>query len=68
MLNRVRAMRGGQLNDPRFGTRMRGTGLFAEQIRNVFLLARKRAGLAESGPELQTVHFRRAAGNQLELF
>jgi DNA repair photolyase len=68
VLHRVQAVRGGALNDPRFGTRMRGTGLFAEQIKMMFLLARKRAGLAESGPELQTAHFRRAAGNQLELF
>ena len=32
ILNRIKALRGGRLNDPRFGTRMRGEGVFAEQI------------------------------------
>ena len=31
VLNRIRAMRGGRLNDPRFGNRMRGDGVFADQ-------------------------------------
>lgn len=39
---RIRAMRGGQLNDPRFGARMRGTGELATQIHELFrLFARK---------------------------
>ena len=66
VLNRIRGVRGGRLNDPRFGSRMRGTGLFAEQIRQVFLLSRKRAGLAASGPELAADRFRRPG--QLALF
>ena len=33
VLNRIREMRGGKLNDPRFGFRMRGEGIFAEQIK-----------------------------------
>ena len=68
VLNRIRSLRGGKLNDPRFGTRMRGSGPFAEQICSVFQLARRRAGLAECGPELDTSRFRRVGGAQLELF
>ena len=68
VLHRIREMRGGRLNDPRFGSRMRGTGLFAEQIRDIFELGRRRAGLAASGPALETSGFRAPRRRQLELF
>ena len=68
VLNRIRSMRGGKLNDPRFGERMRGQGIFAEQIRQMFEVAHRKAGLAEDGPTLSTAAFRRPSGNQLELF
>ena len=67
VLNRIRAMRGGKLNDPRFGARMRGEGIFAEQISQMFHVARRKAGLAEDGPELSTAGFRRPEGTQLGL-
>lgn len=67
VLNRIRSIRGGKLNDPRFGERMRGNGIFAEQIRQMFEVARKKAGLAEGGPKLSIAAFRRPSGNQLEL-
>jgi DNA repair photolyase len=67
VLNRIRAMRGGKLNDPRFGARMRGEGIFAEQISQMFHVARRKAGLAEDGPELSTAAFRRPEGAQLAL-
>lgn len=38
-------VRGGRFNDPRFGTRMRGTGNLAELIARRFALACRRAGL-----------------------
>jgi hypothetical protein len=38
-------MRGGHDNDPRFGTRMRGTGPHAELLRNRFRLACQRLSL-----------------------
>ncbi len=68
VLNRVRALRGGRLNDPRFGTRMRGTGVFADQIRDVFQLARQRAGLSREAAPLATSAFRTPRGAQLDLF
>lgn len=67
ILQRIRSMRRGKLNDPRFHARMRGEGIFAEQIRDVFAVARRKAGLSEDGPELSTAAFRAAAGAQLEL-
>ena len=67
VLNRIRAMRGGKLNDSRFGHRMRGEGIFAEQISQMFHIALRKAGLAEGGPELSTAAFRRPEGAQLGL-
>ena len=67
VLSRVRALRSGKLNDARFGVRMRGEGIFADQISQMFHVARRKAGLAEDGPELSTTAFRRPEGAQLGL-
>lgn len=67
VLGQLEAMRGGRLNDPRFGSRMRGEGLFAEQTAQLFHAARRKVGLAERGPELCTAAFRRPGGMQLPL-
>lgn len=67
VLNRIRSIRGGKLNDPRFGSRMRGEGIFAEQIAQMFQIARRRVGIPEAGPELSVAHFRRPGGQQMEL-
>jgi DNA repair photolyase len=68
VLNRIREMRGGKLNDPNFGNRMRGEGVFAEQIKSMFTLACRRSGIEFGGPELSTAAFRRASDAQLSLF
>ena len=68
VLNRIRAMRGGKLNDPQFGSRMRGEGIFADQIGQMFEAARRRAGIGEEGPSLSTAAFRPPAGKQVTLF
>ena len=68
VLSRVRALRGGRLDDPRFGSRMRGEGPFAEQIGALFELACRRAGLPREHPPLSTAAFRRPTAPQLELF
>ena len=68
VLNRIRDMRGGKLNDPNFGSRMSGEGVFAEQIRSMFKLACRRAGIEGSGPALSTAAFRRPSPPQLSLF
>ncbi len=71
VLNRVRSMRGGQLNDPNFGTRFRGEGPFAEQMLRLFEIAEKRNDF-ESARELSTAAFRNPQierqPQQLELF
>jgi DNA repair photolyase len=67
VLNRIRAIRGGRLNDPRFGVRMKGEGIFAEQISRLLEVARRKAGMPEHGPSLSAAAFRRPSGNQMEL-
>ena len=69
VLNRIRDLRGGKLNDPRFGSRMRGEGLFADQIRTTFETFKRRYGLDQPRPELSTAAFRRPEQDQqLTLF
>ena len=70
VLNRVRDLRGGRLNDPRFGHRMRGSGVWAEQMRMMFDVARRRAGLVGRRlPDVSTAAFRPPmAGPQLRLW
>lgn len=58
VLNRVRALRDGQLNDPNFGSRMRGTGVFADQMAALFAVAVRKAGLGERHLSLSTAAFR----------
>ena len=70
----VRQMRGGRENDPSFGTRMSGTGMFAELIEKRFEIACRRHGLNGHGAprqraELDCSRFRRPSqGGQIPLF
>ena len=68
ILSRVREIRGGKLNDPHFQSRMRGQGIYAEQMAELFQLARKKSGITERWPKLTTEHFRPPARDQLSLF
>ena len=68
VLNRIRAMRGGKLYDAQWGTRMRGEGIFAEQIAQMFDVAKRKAGFKDDGRGLSTASFRRPGGTQLSLF
>lgn len=61
ILNRIREVRGGKLNDSRFHARMRGEGFHADQIAQIFRLAEKKYGLDKPFPELSTASFRRNA-------
>jgi hypothetical protein len=46
VLARVRDVRGGRLNDPAFGSRMRGEGEYADAIHRLFDTTARRYGLA----------------------
>jgi DNA repair photolyase len=58
VLNRVRALRGGRINDPEFGSRMKGEGIFAEQIAALFEVACRKAGVRGHEADLSTAAFR----------
>ena len=67
VLHRLESLRGGRLNDPRFGSRMKGEGHFADQIGASFRIWARRHGLDRPAPALSTASFRRPGGRQLEL-
>ena len=61
VLNRIREMRGGKLNDPRFGSRMSGEGVYAEHLAQLFHVSCRQAGIStERSPTLSTIAFRRS--------
>lgn len=68
VMSRVREMRGGALNDARFGSRFRGEGWVADQIHQMVRVARVRAGMEAKSPKPSAEHFRRPSGPQLDLF
>jgi DNA repair photolyase len=70
VMSLVRDARGGRENDPGFGTRMRGTGPYAELIRARFKVAARKLGLDSArGRQLDTTRFRPPgpASSQLQL-
>jgi len=60
VMSRVHEMRDGKDNDPNFGSRMKGTGMFAELLNQRFHKACARLGLnkRESAFDLDTTRFR----------
>jgi DNA repair photolyase len=69
VLRRIRELRGGSLNDPKFGSRLRGEGEAAEDIAAMFRAGVRRFGLDRSPGPLNTAAFRRPGEEQqLDLF
>lgn len=66
----LQGARGGRLNDPRFGVRMRGEGAYAEQLAQTIGVVAKRLGFESAPPRLRTDRFRPPAveGRQRRLF
>ena len=69
----IRQSRGGRENDPRFGARMKGEGVFAQLIAQRFAKACARLGLNQRHYGLETSLFRApakaaASGPQMALF
>ena len=59
VMARVREMRGGKDNDTRFGTRMRGEGVWAQLLSQRFQKAAARFGLNRARVELDLTQFRK---------
>lgn len=69
VLGRLKQMRGGRLNDPRFGKRMSGEGPLASAIRTMFEAACRKHGVAREAPPLNCADFRvPGQSKQLSLF
>lgn len=69
VLTRVREMRGGKLNDPRFGERQRGSGRYIETVFELFELTVRRLGLTHRDVSPRPSTFRRPGDvEQLGLF
>jgi hypothetical protein len=68
-MSRVRQMRGGRENDPRFGSRMLGEGVMADLLEQRFRKACRRLGLDGERAGLDTTRFRPpSTAGQLPLF
>jgi DNA repair photolyase len=70
VLELIRGMRRGKLNDGEFGSRFRPTGGYAGMIRQRFQIAARRLGLERDGRPLDCSKFKKPAlpGEQLALF
>ncbi len=63
VLKAIRAMRGGRLNDPGFGSRMRGQGEWGRLLERRLATGRARHGLTQGRPALRTDLFRPPAAD-----
>jgi DNA repair photolyase len=68
IINRIKDIRGGKLNNSEFGKRFSGQGEFAETIKNLFSLSCKKYGLNKRDYRLSVEGFRKKANEQLEMF
>jgi DNA repair photolyase len=68
IVDRLHQLRGGKLNVSDWGARMKGEGIFAAQLRDMFAVNARRAGLNRDPHALSTDAFRRPGGEQLSLF
>ena len=70
VLHAVAALRGGRLNDPRFGSRMTGEGVEADLLAQRFRVSCRRLGFERPLPPLECSRFAPPpeAGAQLSLF
>jgi len=68
IISRIKEVRSGRLNDSRFGHRMRGEGIWAQTLMQLFEVTCKRHNLNQLSQPLRTDLFIRNPSNQLSLF
>ncbi|MGC6431859.1 MAG: PA0069 family radical SAM protein [Jejuia sp.] len=68
VLHQIKNCHGGNLNDSRFGTRMRGEGKIAEQINALIKLANQKYFKGRAKPILNTDLYEKHKNKQLRLF
>ncbi|HET8855687.1 MAG TPA: PA0069 family radical SAM protein [Salinimicrobium sp.] len=68
VLHQISECHGGNLNDSRYGTRMKGKGNFAEQVRQQFSIARKKYKLEQKRISLNCDLHQQYKDGQMSLF
>lgn len=68
VLHQVAELHGGQVNDSRYGTRLKGEGAVAASLNGLFRMAKKRHLGEGRMPSLSFEHFDNGHGKQLGLF
>ena len=68
VLHQIENIHGGSLNDSRFGTRMKGEGAFADQVRQQFKLAKKLYLQGREKPKLNCKLHEDFKDGQMKLF
>lgn len=68
VLNQIEACHGGNLNDSRFGIRMRGEGKIADQINDLVRLAKQKYFKNKNSIKLNTSLHEHYKDGQLRLF
>ena len=68
ILNRIRAIRSGKLYSSVFNERMRGEGIFANQVDKLFEISCRKTGIAGNKIHLSSDAFHRLGTGQLKLF
>ncbi len=67
VLNQIKDCHGGKVSDSRIGTRMKGEGPIAENIKNLFKISKEKYFKGKILPTLSKLHFRKE-GLQFEMF
>ena len=68
VINRIKDVREGKLNESEFGKRFIGVGKYYDTIRDLFILNCKKYGLNKNDYHLTTKNFLRETKSQMELF
>lgn len=68
VVNRIRSLRGGKLYDSTWGKRMKGEGIFADEICKLFEVAVRKAGMNMKFSALSIDAFRNTGDKQMMLF
>jgi len=70
VLNRIEETQGRTLSHPEFGKRLKGVGVWSDQIAQIFKVSLKRADMLHRRPEVNAASFRRPReiGGQMELW
>ncbi|MGH7885783.1 MAG: PA0069 family radical SAM protein [Thermodesulfobacteriota bacterium] len=68
VLHRIESVREGKLNSPEFFNRMKGEGIFAEQVKKMFEVGCRKAGISGNHFNFDCSKFRKPIENQMEMF